>query len=245
MKQCVASNQLPRPRESVLFSPAPVNKLIYISMYVCMILTLLHQGTNLTKGEKCMGRLWQYGWSGMWHFHAEITSHFKPGNLHSEMGIWEMACPLSPMMSALLLYVTQRTLWHALSHCRLPSNYSEISKMQEAGWCLSLAKNIFQLTFLVTSSLWRYLQNTNVSDTVLFPEKPHITWVHTENTIAPKRDQLSLASLPCIDTRASAGAIMILGTIMAQSKSQIKLKLFENFKETETLPLSFCLFLHQ
>lgn len=30
---------------------------------------------------------------------------------------------------------------------------------------------------------------------ILFPEKIHITWVHTENTIAPMRNQLSLASL--------------------------------------------------
>lgn len=33
---------------------------------------------------KRMGRQGQYDWSGMWHFHAEIMSHFKPGNLHSQ-----------------------------------------------------------------------------------------------------------------------------------------------------------------
>lgn len=243
MKQCVAGNQLPRPCESVLFSPAPLNKLKYI--YVCMVLTFLHQGTNMTKGEKCMGRRWQYGWSGMWHFHAEITSHFKPGNLHSEMGMWEMACPLSPMMSALLLYVTQRPLgmlYHSAGS--LPTVVKSARCKKQAGVCL-WPRIYSNWHFWLLHHCGVIYRTQMFLTQCSFLKKLHITWVHTENTIAPKKDQLSLASLPCIDTKASAGAIMILGTIMAQSKSRIKLKLFENFKETETLLLSFCLFLHQ
>lgn len=116
----------------------------------------------------------------------------------SEMGMWEMTCSLSPMMSALLLYVTQRPygMLHHSAAGSLPSVVKSARYKKQAGVCLWPVICSDWHSWLLHHSgviyrTWMFLTQCHI----LFPEKLHITWVHTENTIAPMRNQLSLASL--------------------------------------------------